>query len=127
MQGPRDIIAPLVVILACFSLAVPLGIQAKPKPPKGPTYSSVLPIFKKCTGCHSGPSPKHGLDLTSYANIMKGDTEGKVVIAKNPGKSRLSQAIHHSPGAKAMPPGSSLPAASIGQIDAWIKAGAKEK
>jgi hypothetical protein len=56
---------------------------------------------------------------------MKGDKEGKVVVAGKPAQSRLSKAIHWN-GAASMPPAGRLPAAEVAKIDAWIKAGAKK-
>ena len=116
--------------LAVLSLGFALGPQKtrvlqKPKGKGvGIPYSSVAPIFKNCAMCHSGARPKHGLDLTTYANVMKGDKEGKVVIAGKPTDSRLSKAVHRK-GAAPMPPMAPLSAGDVAKIDAWIKAGAK--
>lgn len=88
-------------------------------------FASIKPILDKhCVMCHSGSTPQHGLDLTSYARVMRGDLEGKVITPKNPAKSRLSRAIHRK-GATPMPPTGPLSAAAIAKIDAWIKAGAR--
>ena len=111
--------------IACFSFALAFGPQPQRKPPKA-NYASVAPIFKGCAMCHGGKHPQHGLDLSSYAKVMKGDGEGKVVIPGKPASSRLSKAVHRK-GAAAMPPGRALPAADVAKIDAWIKEGAKEK
>jgi mono/diheme cytochrome c family protein len=81
-------------------------------------------VVKNCVGCHRGAHPKHGLDLTSYAMVIKGDKEGKVVIAGKPADSRLSKAIHRK-GATPMPPPKPLAPGDVAKIDAWIKAGAK--
>jgi hypothetical protein len=97
---------------------------AKPKMPPKPTYASIAPIMKNCSMCHQGTHPKHGLDLTTYASLMKGDKEGKVVVAGNPAGSRLSKAVHRK-GAAPMPPANPLPTGDVAKIDAWIKAGAK--
>lgn len=80
-----------------------------------------------CMGCHSGPHPAHQLDLSSYESVMKGDKEGAVIVAGNPDKSRLFEAISHDPGAAAMPKGKpKLDAATIKAVHDWIMAGAKK-
>ncbi len=121
-RPPTTAIFGIIAVVSTLSLAFAVGDKQKVKPLP---YAAVAPIIKNCTGCHMGAHPKHGLDLTTYANLMKGDKEGKVVIAGKPASSRLSLAIHHSKGASAMPPGKTLPAADVARIDAWIKSGAK--
>lgn len=123
MFNARIVFALGLVVLAGASLG--FGDKTKAKPNAKVSYASVAPIFKaNCLMCHNGPRGKHGLDLTSYATLMKGDKEGKVVIAGKPASSRLSKAIHRK-GAAAMPPMGPLPAGDVAKIDAWIKAGAK--
>jgi len=110
------------VLLPAVVLAI-AGFQAKPKPT---VYADVAPIFAaNCVVCHRGSRPAHGLDLTSYAKIMKGDGEGRVVVPRNPGKSRLATVLHGKP--QAMPPGRDLKKSEIAKIEAWIRAGAKAK
>lgn len=123
MHRPRLATILGMVAIIPFTVAFALGPKPGPKPVK-PTYASVAPIFKACVGCHMGAKPQHGLDLTTYAKIMKGDKEGKVVVAGKPDKSRLSKAVHRK-GAAAMPPAGPLKPADVAKIDAWIKAGAK--
>lgn len=126
MLGSRNAIALGFLAVGSLSLAFGPGPQHK-APKKTVPFSSIAGIVaKNCVMCHSGPKPKHGLDLTSYKNLMKGDKEGKVVIAGQPGQSRLSKAVHRS-GAAAMPPMNPLAPAEVVKVDAWIKAGAKEK
>ena len=130
MQGPHSVLAVGFAVL--LSASVAFGFQKKPAPKPKPvpkvkvSYSAVQPIIaKNCVMCHTGPKPKHGLNLSSYDNVMKGDKEGKVIVAGKPGDSRLSKAIHRN-GAAAMPPMGPLPAADVKKIDAWISAGAKK-
>src|SRR5690348_14668953 len=88
-------------ILGC-SIALAIGPQ--PVPHRMP-YKLIEPILKKnCVMCHMGAHPKHDLNLTSYASIMKGDKEGKVVVPGKVASSRLSKAVHRKGGASPMPP-----------------------
>ncbi|MFI5386102.1 MAG: c-type cytochrome domain-containing protein [Fimbriimonadales bacterium] len=130
MQGSTIASGLALAGVVSLSIAFALGPQRKTPPRKAPapTYAKLAPLFKqKCATCHMGARPKHGLDLTSYANVMKGDKEGKVVIPGKAGQSRLSLAVHHAKGAAAMPPTSTLPAIDVAMIDTWINLGAKEK
>jgi hypothetical protein len=104
---------------------VPLAVLALPQRAGhgGPTYRDVAPIFKKsCVPCHSGKKPAHGLDLSSYASIMKGDKSGRVVTPGKPTASRLATVLYGKP--QPMPPGDSLTAAQTAKIESWIRRGA---
>ncbi|HTQ10311.1 MAG TPA: c-type cytochrome domain-containing protein [Fimbriimonadaceae bacterium] len=125
-------ISAVLAVAGVFAVSYAFAHQEHVKPMRapGPSYAAVAPIFKQnCVGCHSGPHPKNGLDLTSYASIMKGDHDGKVIVPGNPARSRLSEAIHHSlkKPLDSMPPGRTLKKAEIFRIDNWISSGAKEK
>src|SRR5262245_37526988 len=53
----------------------------------------ILPIFRgRCFGCHQAGGEgyeKSGLDLTTYAGVMKGTKFGPMVIPKDPDSSNL--------------------------------------
>jgi predicted RNA binding protein YcfA (HicA-like mRNA interferase family) len=123
MHGLRKNIALGLVAFACAGFGI--AYAQKPKPKAKIAYATISSIIKNCAMCHSGPQPKHNLNLTSYASLMKGDHEGKVVVPGKPVQSRLSKAVHWK-GAASMPPMGRLPAADVAKIDAWIKAGANK-
>jgi hypothetical protein len=59
-----------------------------------PTYENYIgTLFTvKCTGCHTeGDAAPEGLDLSTYAAIMKGSENGPVIIANDPTNSLLVQ------------------------------------
>ncbi len=58
---------------------------------KAHTYAEVDAVFAKyhCTVCHGGADPRAGLNLESYARLLKGGKSGQVVIPGDPGKSEL--------------------------------------
>ncbi len=115
-----------IVLGILVTTGVALGQHHTKAVKKGPTFKDVSPTIKtSCIGCHSGAKPAHQLDLSSYAKLMKGDKEGKVVIAGNPAKSRFAMVLHGKP--MMMPPGGALDKAKVAAVEAWIKAGAKEK
>ena len=78
--------------------------------------ATVFPTLKTyCTGCHSGNSPSGSIDLSSYTNVTKYISNGK-----------LYGSIAHSTGFIPMPSASaSLSACEISQIKSWIDAGSK--
>lgn len=109
-----------------FAFHAPEGAKKaeKPKVEEGAaTFAAVLPIFQRnCAGCHGSTNPKGGYSVTSYQGVMSG---GKVV----PGDPDGSPLVQYLTGARSprMPAGRGpLPEATISQIKAWIKAGAKE-
>lgn len=122
--------AVLVGAIAVPAISLAQG-KAKPKAPAAAaklTYKKNIGsvITKECAGCHTGPSAKEGIDLSTYAGIMKGNKEGKIVVAGNPAKSMLCGVLHGKP--KLMPPGGKgLDAKTIALIELWVKQGAKEK
>ena len=82
----------------------------------------------KCVQCHGqmGP-PKAGIDLRTYAAIMKGGRKGPVVVAGDTAGSPLVQALRGQGGKTQMPfRQAALPDDQIQKIEDWIKAGAKE-
>ncbi len=87
------------------------------------TYEATFgPLLKsRCGACHT-PGGMMGLDLTSYAGLMKGGTNGSVIVSGDPANSLIVQK-------------QSQPAGHFGQLDAqelealkqWIQQGAPEK
>ncbi len=81
------------------------------------SYAAIVaPILKQnCTGCHSGTSPSGAIDLSTYTNVTKYISNGK-----------LYGSIAHSPGFVPMPSATaSLSACEISQIKSWIDGGSK--
>jgi mono/diheme cytochrome c family protein len=93
---------PLLLGIAVFAVAA-VAFQAvgqegaKPKARPGPPPTSfsedVFPIFKgRCVDCHQPGAPGYeasGLDLTTYAGLMKGTKFGPMVIPRDPDTSNL--------------------------------------
>jgi len=88
-------------------------------------FREVQPILRICAQCHKPPRPAHGLDLTTYAALMKGDRKGPVVVAGNLAKSRLATVLHGKP--QLMPPGGELGKSDVAKVEAWIRSRAREK
>jgi hypothetical protein len=92
----------------------------------------ILPLLKwRCGSCHEAGGAgyeKSGLDLTSYAGVMKGTKFGPMVIPREPESSnlmllldwRVSAAIRMPHGKK------QLSTCDRSTIRTWIRQGAKD-
>jgi mono/diheme cytochrome c family protein len=113
--------------------------QAAPKQAKAPTSQSpmsfredVVPILKgRCESCHQPGGDgmeKSGLDLTSYAGIMKGTKFGPMIIPGDPQSSNLMLLLDWRAAPELrMPHGKKqLSSCDRNAIRAWIREGAKD-
>ena len=92
----------------------------------------VLPLLKwRCASCHQAGGQgfdKSGLDLTSYAGVMKGTKFGPMVTPGDPDTSNLMRLLDWkvSPEIR-MPHGKKqLSTCDRDSIRAWIRQGAKD-
>jgi len=109
--------------------AVPTSASAETSPGEaaasGVSFSKdVLPILEaNCTKCHGSERASGGLNLTSYADLMKGSKDGAVITAGDAAKSTLVDLI--STGK--MPRGADkLSDDQIKLITDWVNAGAED-
>ena len=90
-------------------------------------FNNIQPVIQEnCVGCHGEKEPKEGVNLTSYASLMKGGEHGPIVVAGNPDESVLIHVLKAGHGKPQMPPKGPLPADTISKVEQWIKDGAKE-
>ena len=118
-------LALLALVSGSLLIAGPSYAKSK-KTPAAPKFADVEKIFtSNCRPCHSAERHKAGIDLTTYAAVMKGNADGPIIKAGVPEKSFILKALKHQTGAAPMPPRApQLPDATIKTIEAWIKAGA---
>ena len=97
------------------------------------TFSEdVFPIFKgRCVSCHQVGAEgfeKSGLDLTTYAGVMKGTKFGAVVIPRDPDSSNLIWLLDwRAKPELRMPHGKKkLSICDRDAIRVWIRQGAKD-
>lgn len=99
-----------------------------PQEHAGPlTYADIEDIFRQhCYECHSDPDAPFNLRLDSYAHLMAGDVDGKVVVPGKPAESELIRRIRgiSTPAMPFMRP--ALPEGSIERISNWIEQGARQ-
>src|SRR5258708_35479180 len=94
-----------------------------------PNYDDdIKPLFaRRCFACHSAGEMRSGLNLESYAGVLKGGSSGDVVIAARAASSMLHRAVAREEGAPQMPLGQpKMPDAELALIRAWIQNGLLE-
>lgn len=80
-------------------------------------------LREKCLSCHGGSDKiRGGLALTSREAMLTGGDSGPAIDLESPEDSLLLSAVNYD--ALEMPPSGKLPAAEIGIIAEWLKAGA---
>jgi mono/diheme cytochrome c family protein len=121
--------------LAILPLGMGLVVSEAPRPveahavrapaQQGPVSFSrqVLPIFQEsCAECHGAETKEVELDLTTYADVMKGSEYGAVIEAGNPGESLLLDMVAAGEMPQDAPP---LDEDEIALIRTWIQQGAQ--
>jgi cytochrome c/WD40 domain-containing protein len=111
-------------------ICVPLWpILVFAQPTHRPNYDDdVRPLFaRRCFTCHSASEMRSGLNLESYAGVMKGGGSGDAVIPGRPASSMLLKVVNRDEGVPQMPLGQpKLPDAEIALIRDWIQFGLLE-
>ena len=92
------------------------------------TYDDhILPIFEaSCTGCHDAGEHKGGLDLTTYATVIRGGGSGKTIVPGNSQGSRLYMLVSHQEKPTMPADEDPIDKGQIELIRRWIQAGAPE-
>ncbi len=86
--------------------------------------SKVRPLLaNNCYTCHADQQQRGGLRLDTKEGLFKGGAHGAILLAGDPEKSRLIQAIRYD-GALKMPPAGKLRPEEIAALTAWVKMGA---
>src|SRR5205085_1668578 len=94
-----------------------------------PNYENdVKPLFaRRCFACHSAGEMRSGLNLETYAGVLKGGSSGDAMVAGRAAGSLLYKAVAREEGAPQMPLGQAkLLDAEIAIIRDWIQGGLLE-
>ncbi len=85
---------------------------------------TIRPIFvEQCGTCHGEKVQMAGLKLTTAAGFRNGANGDPIVVAGDPAKSRLMQAVRYE-GKIKMPPTGKLNVSQIEALEAWVAMGA---
>jgi Protein of unknown function (DUF1549)/Protein of unknown function (DUF1553)/Planctomycete cytochrome C len=91
--------------------------------------SRIRPVLvERCFKCHADriKSPKGGLRLDSRAAVLRGGTNGPVLVPGRPDDSLLIKALTHEGDVAEMPPDEKLPDRVIADFRHWIASGAPD-
>ncbi len=85
-------------------------------------------LLEQCAKCHSaqGEKIKGGLVIDSRAAMLKGGDTGPAIIAGDPDKSLMIQAVRYKDEDLQMPPKHRLSVAQVADFEAWVKMGAPD-
>ncbi|MDZ4288948.1 MAG: DUF1549 domain-containing protein, partial [Prosthecobacter sp.] len=85
-------------------------------------------LIERCYECHSVEKnkTKGGLTLDSRDAVLKGGDTGPVLVAGQPDKSLLVEAIRYKNRDMQMPPKRALPAEEIKILEEWVRMGAPD-
>ena len=103
-----------------------LGLTASAQDKTVSYEKDIVPIFKAtCISCHKPDKKKGKLDMTTYADLIKGGKQGSPVKPGDPAKSLIVEMI--SGKEPEMPEkGDALKPEQVELISRWIKEGAKQ-
>jgi hypothetical protein len=127
MPHPRSQFSLLLPVLGL--LLLPPALPAAEAPAEGIEFfeKKVRPILTQyCYRCHSRQAKKlrGGLRLDSRAAILKGGDSGPAIVAGQPDKSKLIEAVGYKNVELQMPPRDKLPESAIADLTAWVQMGA---
>lgn len=121
---------PCLVATLCLSRVVLSSLGADAVDPKGAEFfeKHVRPVLiNRCYECHSAEKKvKGGLALDSKAAVLKGGESGPLLVAGDPEKSRLIEAVRYKNQDLQMPPKRPLPSAELKALEEWVRMGAPD-
>ena len=120
---PRFLSTFWIVLFACAAHAVPPSAEQTEFFEK-----KVRPVLvDRCYECHSTEKKtKGGLALDTRESTLKGGDNGPVLVAGNPEKSLLIEAVRYTNHDMQMPPKKKLADAEIKALEDWVKMGAPD-
>jgi cytochrome c553 len=80
-------------------------------------------LAANCYQCHGDKKQESDLRLDSRAAVMKGGSDGPVIVPGQPDKSLLVKAVRYQGDTK-MPPTKQLPADAVAALTTWVTLGA---
>jgi mono/diheme cytochrome c family protein len=121
---------PIVLAIVVLVGVLPVAADDQAKEAAKPvTYEDhVAAILKKnCATCHGEGKQEGGLNLLTYAGVMKGSGGGEIVVAGRSSASRLIEVMTAPDDGERMPPeGDRVPADAVTLIKKWIDTGLRE-
>ncbi len=120
---PLRLLLPIVLLIASGTFCASIG-AAEPAPDQIQFFETkVRPILaENCHRCHGEKKQNGKLRLDSAAALLAGGESGPAIVAGEPEKSLLIEAINY--GSLEMPPDARLKPEQIKLLTQWVKIGA---
>ncbi len=83
-------------------------------------------LVEHCYECHAGAEVNGGLLLDSRDGVRRGGDTGPAIVAGNPEKSLLIEAVRYENRELQMPPQNRLGPAQIAALEKWVSTGASD-
>ncbi|MCE9629827.1 MAG: hypothetical protein K8S94_03790 [Planctomycetia bacterium] len=114
----------LIVVASAVSLIATLSAAAEEKV----TFiDNALPVLRqRCGSCHNPDKKTGGLDITSYAAIMRGGGSGEVIAPGDAAASHLFRVANHDDEPTMPPDAPPIPEAERQVLRNWINGGVLE-
>jgi hypothetical protein len=126
-------LAQLLVLFAAFRPALSPAVSPTTTPEQIAFFEkNVRPVLvEHCYQCHSEKARnegklKGGLFLDSREGVITGGDSGPAIVAGDPSKSLLANAVRWENSDTQMPPKKKLPAMAIAHLEQWIAMGAPD-
>jgi len=115
----------LPILLACLTTTVAFAEDDAQRAAMKFFESEVRPVLvNRCYECHGEKKQKGSLRMDNIAYINKGGDSGPALVAGDPDKSLLIEAIRYEDPDFEMPPKKKLPDKEIAILEKWVKLGA---
>jgi len=113
-----------------FQIAALMSIALLAAPARADVdfVKDIQPLLEKaCIKCHSGPKAKGGLSFETKETLLKGGSEGKVVVVGKAAESKIHKVViaPKTDDMRMPPDGEPLPKDATDKLAAWINEGAK--
>ena len=125
----------LAALVACAAVAIVAPGARAEEPAAAPSAdaitffeSKIRPILvDNCYDCHAADTDQKGsLLLDTKAGVLKGGDTGPALVAGDPSKSLIIQAIKYESDHLKMPPDGKLADDQIAALEEWVKMGAAD-
>jgi mono/diheme cytochrome c family protein len=126
----KSLLAAAFVVMPGIALLTAVSAQTKPANPAGVEFfeKKIRPLLAaECYSCHSAASKPlmGGLRLDTKAGMLAGGSHGAAIVAGQPDKSVLINAVRFT-GSLQMPPKGKLSESQIAAFTEWVKMGAPD-
>ena len=120
MRRPALTSVSAAVLAACLAGALPAQDKVT-------FVDNALPVLRqRCGSCHNADKKTAGLDVTSYAALMRGGGSGEVIAPGDAAASHLFRVVNHDDEPKMPPDAPPIPDAERAVLRAWIDGGVLE-